>query len=324
MRILLAFIFLVSANCYSKDLNLLPLEEAERRIRMLDYDKYFRVISLKKYRDKPDYEIFKVTLSSISPVTKMAFDTNFYWYKPKLVGKNKKPLPLIIISPPVVGVDPMEKLIATGFVAGKPPFYNTFILDYGEKINDKERPIAALNNSFMTSITQGRLLIDFAETQMDSIDSKKIACYGMSLGGIMSTLLLEVDPRVDAAIVIVGGGNFPEILRESVQSIVKGYREARMKAENIKTLDELEKKLRSSLLYDPLYFAYRRPPRDIYMVIALEDTAVPTKNQLELYEAFRRPQSIQYHLDHAPAIFKNLPRHKPIMDFLEWRLGLEK
>jgi len=239
-------------------------------------------------------------------------------------GKDIKLLPLVIISPPIVGVDPVEKLIATGFVTGKTPFYNTFILDYGEKINDKSRPINSLNNSFIISITQGRLLIDFAEAQNESIDSKKIACYGMSLGGIMSALLLEVDSRVDAAVVIVGGGNFPEILRNSVQAIVKGYRESRMKAENIKTLDELEQKTRNSLLFDPLYFAHRRAPRDIFMVIALEDTAVPTKNQLELWEAFHRPQNIQYHADHAPTIFKNLPRHKPLLDYLEWRLGLER
>jgi dienelactone hydrolase len=300
----------------------LPKEEIERRLKLLDYDKNFTVLSKKKYREKLNYEIYKVRLASKHPNFRISLPliTDFYWYRPKF--SKPQPLPLVIISPPIVGVDPLEKILANNFTEND-PFYNTFILDYDEKINDKNRPLSALNDSFIKSIVQGRLLLDFAETQKETIDSKKIACYGMSLGGIMSALLLQVDPRVKAAIIIVGGGNFPEILRNSKQSIVKGYREARMKVEMIKTLDELENKTRSLLLFDPLYFASLRPPRDVYMVLALEDTAVPTKNQKELWEAFRQPASMQYFSNHAPTIFKNLPFHTAIVNFLNWRFKFD-
>ncbi|MFI5391233.1 MAG: alpha/beta hydrolase family protein, partial [Bacteriovoracales bacterium] len=303
----------------------LPNEEKERRLNLLNYDKNFTVLSIKKYREKINYEIYKVKLASKHPNFSISVPliTDFYWYRPKFYPK-PQPLPLVIISPPIVGVDPLEKILAHNFTENE-PFYNTFILDYDEKINDKNRPLSGLNDSFIKSIVQGRLLLDFAETQKETIDSRKIACYGMSLGGIMSALLLEVDPRVKAAIIIVGGGNFPEILRNSKQNIVKGYREARMKAERIKTLDELENKTRDLLLFDPLYFASKRPSRDVYMVMAMEDTAVPTKNQMELFEAFRRPSNFKhYDANHAPTIFKNLPFHMAIVNYLNWRFKFEQ
>ncbi len=317
---LLFILFISFTSLHAESLNLM-----EMRLKSLEYDKNFKVLESRIYRKKKDYSIYSVKLINQNPLyngnNQPFLITEFFWYKPMIL-KNEKPRPLVIISPPIVGIDPLEKILAHNFT-DKAPFYNTFILKYDEKINDKERPLSDLNDAFKKSIIQGRLLLDFAETQKESIDSRKIACYGMSLGAIMSSLLLEVDPRVDSAIIIVGGGNFPEILRNSQQNIVKGYREARMKAEKISSLDELEGKVRSIIQFDPLFFASRRSPRDVYMVIALEDTAVPTKNQLELYEAFRRPQSMQYNADHAPTIFKNLPYHEPIINYLEWRFSLE-
>jgi Dienelactone hydrolase family len=320
MKALLGLLLLFSVNAYSDRIQYLSPEETQRRLKMLDYDNNFKILSIEKYREKRDLEILTVRLSSKSPIDpNKSLITEFFWYRKKEAGKR----PLIILSPPIVGVDPAEKLIASAFTRNA-PYYNTFILKYDEKINDKKRHTSALNNAFLNSITQGRILIDFAKTQPEFIDTNKIGCYGMSLGGVMSAMLAEVDPRVKAAVIIVGGGNFPEILANSNQGIVKGYREARMKEEHITTKGELTRRLRQSLLFDPLYFASRVPTRNIYMVIGLEDTAVPTKNQMELWRAFGEPQNAQYDADHFPTILRNAPHHKPIMDFLEWRFSLEK
>lgn len=316
----LVFLNTYSGNAFSQRVQYLSAEETQRRLKMLEYDNNFQVLSIEKYREKRDLEILNVKLSSKSPTEpNKSLITEFLWYRKKDAGIR----PLIILSPPIVGVDPVEKLIAEAFTRNK-PFYNTFILKYDEKINDKKRPTSALSNAFLNSITQGRILIDFAQTQKDFIDAKKIGCYGMSLGGVMSAMLAEVDSRIKAAVIIVGGGNFPEILANSVQGIVKGYREARMREENIRTKDELISRLRETVMFDPLYFASRVPTRNIYQVIGLEDTAVPTKNQLELWKAFGEPQNAKYDANHFPTILRNAPHHKPIMDFLAWRFALEK
>jgi hypothetical protein len=288
---------------------------------MFDYDHRFKVLSMKKYREKIDLEIFLIKLESINPVDHSPLITEFFWYRSKLVGK-PKPRPLIIISPPIMGVDPLEKLIAVAFTRND-PFYNTFIIKYDESINDKSRPISAISNSFLKSTTQARILLDFAQTQKEFIDDTKMACYGMSLGGIMSALLLEVDSRIKAAIIIVGGGNFSEILAHSEQFIVKGYREARMKAENIKSIEELIKKVRESILFDPLFFASKRAARDVFMVMADYDKAVPSKNQLELWLAFGKPERIIFNQGHFQTMLLNLPKHKPLMEYLKWRLNLD-
>ena len=296
-------------------------EETQRRFKMFDYDHHFKVLSVKKYREKIDLEIFLIKLESINPVDHSPLITEFYWYRSRLAGK-PKPKPLIIISPPIMGVDPLEKLIAVAFTSND-PFCNTFIIKYDEDINDKTRPISAISNSFLKSTTQARILLDFAETQKEFIDVTKMACYGMSLGGIMSALFLEVEPRLKAAIIIVGGGNFPEILAYSDQFIVKGYRRARMKAENIKSIDELIKRVRESILFDPLFFASKRAARDVFMVMADKDKAVPTKNQLELWLAFGKPENNNFNDGHFQTMLLNLPKHKPLMEYLKRRLNLE-
>lgn len=318
-----AFLFFSSLNIFSASRpTYLSPDEMERRLKMLDYDPHFKLVKMEKYREKRDLEIFLIKLESINPVNHSPLITEFFWYRSKIPGQGN-PQPLIILSPPIVGVDPAEKLIAEAFTRNA-PYYNTFILKYDEKINDKTRPLSALNDSFEKSITQGRILIDFAQTQPQFIDAKKIGCYGMSLGAVMSVLLAEVDSRVKAAVLIVGGGNFPEIFAYSKQGIVKGYREARMKAEGIRTTNELKEKMRETFIFDPLFFAARVPTRNIYQVIGLDDTAVPTKNQLELWKALGEPQSRQYDANHFPTILKNAPHHQPIMEFLRWRFSLEK
>jgi hypothetical protein len=96
-----------------------------------------------------------------------------------------------------------------------------------------------------------------------------------------------------------------------------------MKAEKLESVEELERKMEETFLFDPLIFAPQRSPEDIYMVIAEDDISVPTKNQLELWEAFGRPQELSIPGKHFPVILKNLFKHKFIYDFLSNRLDRE-
>lgn len=294
----------------------LSQEEVQNRLNLLSYDKNFKVISISKIKSKKKYSVLDIKLESIHPMTKKKFKTEFLWYKP--YGQGKKSL--LTILPPILDITPVDYLWAHEFTSRQN--FNVFILKYNEKLNDENRSLSQFNINFASVMTSARLMIDYAETRKE-IDTKKIATYGMSLGGILSSVFISIEPRVDAAILIVAGGNLAEVLAYSEQGLVKKYRNARMKAENLETPEELENKVRETFLFDPLVFAPRRSPEDIYMVIAEDDTNVPTKNQLELWESFGRPQQLSIPGNHFPVILKNLFQHKLIYEFLKNRLEQE-
>jgi dienelactone hydrolase len=306
---------LLSLICFSASAGYLNISkrEANHRLRLLDYDKNFTVEKIKKYRVKRKYEILKVKLESIHPWTKTKFNSEFFYYK----SKEKGPRPLMIIIPPIVDITPLDKAMAHAFMEKG---YNVFILKYNEKINDYERPLKDFNRALVSIITSARLLIDFAETK-DEIDHTKIGTYGMSLGALLLSVYVGVEDRVDAAVVIVGGGHIPQIMATSQQAIAADFREARMEAEGISTNEEFQKKLEGIIKFDPMTFAHRRDRKDIYMVIGDNDSAVATKNQWMLWRAFGKPEHISYEAEHFMSILNNLTRHDLIFEFLDKRLN---
>lgn len=312
MKKILLILFFFPFSLYS-----ITSEEVQNRLNLLSYDKNYKLISITKVKSKKKFSVLNIKLESIHPLTKKTLKTEFLWYRP--VGFGKKPL--LTILPPVLDVTPFDLIWATRFASRHN--YNVFVLNYNEKLSDENRPISEVNISLAGVMTSARLMIDFAETKKE-IDTRKIATYGMSLGGILSSIFISIEPRVDAAVLIVAGGNLAEIMAKSDQGIVEKFRKARMKAENLETVEELENKMKETFLFDPLIFASRRSPKDIYMVIAEDDISVPTKNQLELWESFGRPQELSLPGKHFPVILKNLFQHKSIYEFLNDRLGREE
>ena len=309
---------ILSLTCFSTSAGYLNISKREvnHRLKLLDYDKNFTVEKIKRYRVKRKYEILKVKLESVHPWSKTKFNTEFFYYKSKAKG----PRPLMIIIPPIVDITPLDKGMADAFMGQG---YNVFILKYNEKINDYERPLKDFNRALVSIITSARLLIDFAETR-DEIDHTKIGSYGMSLGALLLSVYVGVEDRVDAAVIIVGGGHIPQIMANSQQAIAADFREARMEAEGISTNEEFQKKLEGIIKFDPMTFAHRRDRKDIYMVIGDNDTAVGTENQWMLWKAFGKPQHMSYEAEHFPSILKNLTRHDLIFEFLEKRLDQEE
>ncbi len=303
--------------CFSVNAGYLDISQTEalRRFNLLNYNKNFKVKEIKKYRKKRKYKILKVKLESIHPWSKTKFNTEFLYYKSKEEG----PRPLMIIIPPIVAITPLDKAMAHVFMNKG---YNVFILKYNEKINDYERPLKDFNRALVSVITSARLLIDFAETR-EEINHNKVGSYGMSLGALLLGIYVGVEDRVDAAVIIVGGGQIPEIMATSQQQIAADFREARMEAEGIDTPDEFQKVLEKIVLFDPMFFASRRNREDVYMVIGDDDSAVNTKNQWMLWRAFNKPEHMSYDAEHFPSILQNLFRHDLIFDYLKKRLDKE-
>jgi len=290
-------------------------EEVEKRLQMLDYDNSFTVEKFNYQMGVFGYEIFEMKLKSIHPWTQTDLSTDFLYYK----SQKRRKRPLMVIIPPILGVTPLDSALAHFFVMEG---YNVIILKYNEQITDYNRPLEDFNRALVSVLTSARLLLDFAETK-EEIDSRRVATYGMSLGAIVASIYAGVEDRVDAAVLIAGGGHIPEIMAKSQFAIARMFRNTRKRVERIGSDEEFQYILEDIVLFDPLVFAPRNSPDDIYMVISDHDSVVHTKNQRMLWEAYGRPEYFSFRGNHFPTILVNLANHWAIFNFLKKRLNKE-
>jgi len=113
---------------------------------------------------------------------------------------------------------------------------------------------------------------------------------GVSLGGIISGLAMEMDTRVKAAGLVVSAGHLADILKTSGYRTVGAYRNGLVKQAGLKR-SELYDYSKSFLHpYDPVTYADRLDPARIIMVNAAMDDIIRREVVMKTWESFGRPQ----------------------------------
>ena len=131
--------------------------------------------------------------------------------------------------------------------------------------------------------------VDFLETR-DDVDSRRIGYGGGSMGGIIGALFVSVEPRIRAAVIVVGGGNLPLMIKESRHYSTPPIR-ARLERLGI-TYEELGKVLAP---IDPLNFIHLFSPRPIQFHCGLYDDIVPAETQRQLAEKAGEPKEVYWY-----------------------------
>tara|TARA_B100001248_G_scaffold241870_1_gene208920 strand:+ start:30845 stop:31879 length:1035 start_codon:yes stop_codon:yes gene_type:complete len=213
-------------------------------------------------------------------------------------GIEDKKLPVIVIFPPIGGVNYVDRSYAKYFAAKG---YIAVISQLEESI-DGLNTIPETTGVFARSVIRNRILLDYLWSH-PNVDKQRIGVFGNSLGGIRAALFYGIDTRVKSAAIVVGSGNMPGTIAYSNQEIVVRLRNRMMASHNIKTPEELEHRLREEYLIDPTNFSRMVNPRDFYMVIGKRDNKVPTFYQKELFKKFGMPYSYSLPLNHIYSIF---------------------
>ncbi|MDC0254530.1 hypothetical protein OAK75_06490 [Bacteriovoracales bacterium] len=326
-------LFLILFSFQGLALEAISDQEMKKRLKLFDYDQ----AQTKKERQKfkaiyHNHRAYNIVVTGDDPTSNNPLKVKFTYYKNTSGGKTNfknmnvtvKKRPLIIIVPPILDQTPLDFALGKYLVKKG---YHIFLMKFGDAVNDSKRPFKKTDDWARRVTTRFRLLIDYAQS-LPEIQKENIGAYGMSLGGCLIGLFLGVEKRLKAGVIIVGGGNLPYILSHSKQFVVTGYVKARMKAENIKTKDDVEKYLQKNIKIDSLYFAKRRKMNKqyAYMVISEDDPAVPTRAQYELYNAFDKPQLKLFPKGHFKAILNNLKpaNHDHVFKFFVNAIGRVK
>jgi dienelactone hydrolase len=299
-RLILSFVScIVGLNCLAQDLPYYPSPG---------------IIDSKPEKTTRSYERFNLDIHEIDPATQQKLVANVHYFKNRKTGK----LPLLIMVPAIRGISGRERSITNYFLKQG---YHVAILEPVKNIINGTIALQEFQNTLLSFVGAVRSTIDVM-IKKEEVDSNNVFLWGSSWGAIYSTIVFGADKRVNAAVIIAGGGSLPDIVTESKQEYVEKYRKERMKQENLATEEAFRQKMKEYVTIDPVDFARRRGPEEVYYVMSLKDKSVPTDYQDLLLEAFvRTGNKKKYRKGHAMTLMlSHYFHHKVYSDFFNKRL----
>lgn len=274
-------------------------EEAVKKLPLFNYQKT-DVLSV--VRSTPvahrKHSVEEITLVINDPLRQLGeFKQELIYYRTSQPG----PRPTVLVFPPFCP-QKIDDMSATYFTKKG---YNAVIIAPSESLLDTTRPFDKVDDMLIRGVIAARMSIDLLET-FPEVDKEKIYAYGISMGGIRTSLTFGVEPRVKKALEIVGGGDLPDIIADTHFKLLNGLRDTRMGIEGITSVEEFRAYMKKVTVVDPLDFAVLRNPEDIFLVLGHGDRIVPDIYQKKLYMAFSKPQEGRY-----PYVKRSIVGHYP-------------
>jgi len=133
-------------------------------------------------------------------------------------------------------------------------------------------------------------------------DIEKAGIYGTSLGGIIASIAAGVDPRIQALVTTVAGGNVLDTLTGSDQEILVRLRNERMKRYQLQTPEEYRQFLEQAITINASDWTRPELTASTWMILATQDTTVPTQAQAELWEKWGHPKRTNIKSGHLGAV----------------------
>lgn len=279
----------------------LPLSDADAE--------RFRVpgpVELLKLEPTGDRTVFVGDLAS-GPET-----VHFHLYRAK-----REDAPLVLLVPILGGGEELLRTMARRFVDRG---YHAIYCDRaGSALRPPQRG-AELEKLLVRTVQHQRIALAWA-SDCDAIrPPQKFAC-GVSMGGIVTTLLTAVEPSLSGSAMCLAGADLPTILGDSSESRIEKWRQWRQSEDGIAGA-ELDQELRQTLQSDPLRLAPCVPTDRVFLVAADFDDVVRPEHQDLLWEALGRPQRLSVPLGHYTAALCLDPLISSIADFFDGKRKL--
>lgn len=216
--------------------------------------------------------------------------------------------PVVLILHGLGGSKQMSQLFSPAFVSEG---YAVLALDapgHGERAGSApssesslEPDVSKMHAQWVEAIVDYRRGIDYLESRGD-VDTKRIVLLGVSMGGMMGSLLAGSDKRIDAAALVVAGGNWRNLVTDTNLSQLKPLKSLFGE----KGLPEDKKKLVDEI--DPATWVAKISPRPVLLLNGTKDNIVPKSASDALISAAKEPKTVIIyeggHLPPAPEVQK--------------------
>jgi esterase/lipase len=214
-----------------------------------------------------------------------------------------------------------ERLSRNGFTAIMPvlPFHYDRVVQ-GHEHYDKfiKGPTETMERKFYQAVVDIRTCVDFLEKS----GYEHIHIMGVSSGGMIATITMAVDKRIERGVLIITGGNLEIISWHSIGTkiyrIGKSWRAHKEKsleiqkelddcARSFSSIEDLER-IPSFFRYDPSLFAKLIDNSGVMMFSALLDPWIPKKSSDDLWRRLGEPVRVMLPSGHLTShlLFKRL------------------
>jgi len=181
---------------------------------------------------------------------------------------------------------------------------------------------------YQTSVIEVRQVMDWACRNV-GIDEERIAVFGISFGGFISSIAMGVDERIKAGIFFVSGGNSGKIAQKARSDIYRSnyrsseaeYKEAQdtyagYLAEVVENGFENVVPPDSSFLIDPMTFAHYLRQRPVLMINAKWDAFIPREATEDLWRQCGQPEIVWFTAGHTSIWLRYRAIMRRINDFI--------
>lgn len=255
----------------------------ERPAEMLAYYSYSKraievTVTPRKRRRK--YDILRVEFPSAINVFGTE-DIRVDYYRRKAAGRS----PTVLLLPISGGVDFSVTSFASCFASNG--FNCAIVYNRKAKIEHAESA-EEVEAYFRQTVLDHRQVLDYLVTRPE-VDADRLACLGLSLGGIKASLVAAVDDRIRCVVLGLAGGSIADITLHSAEDGIRDYiNELKDRGADADLIySELSEKVRT----DPLKLAPYIDARKTLMFIAAFDRSVPRWCGEQLRRAIGKPET---------------------------------
>jgi hypothetical protein len=180
---------------------------------------------------------------------------------------------------------------------------------------------------YRSAVVDMRRLIDWATTQPE-IDPSRIAFVGFSMSALVTTTLMGNEPRISAAVIMMGAANFADVFTTC------GDKAGQVRAHVLRTFGWSIQRYHDFFagLFDPAdpsRFRGHYDPHRILMIDAMFDDCMPESARAQLWELTGHPHRITMLYRHRSSFFSLTPlgvnfSRRQIYRFLDDSLDLNR
>jgi dienelactone hydrolase len=224
--------------------------------------------------------------------------------------------PLVLLVPILAGGDTLMEIFASRLTG------QGFAVAWCRRAAPALRPPqrgADLELLFRRTVVHQRMLLHWAQANA-LVDGRAPMVFGVSLGGMVATVLAAVEPMICGTAVCAAGGDLPDLLLHSAEGRVREWVAWRAREDGLGPL-MLEEELRRLLESDPARLAPFVATASVLMVEPTLDQVIPLRNRTMLWEALGRPQRLQVPFGHYSAALAIGPILQAAGDFFRHRLA---
>lgn len=265
-----------------------------RGAEMLDYYSYPRhkiEAKVDRIDEKKRYIIERIEFPSALNVFSLeSIKLNFYVQKQ---GGNH---PTVLVLPISGGIDFTVRGFAKLFASNG---FNCAVAHNRHADLEDTRSAEEVENYFRQTVLDNRQILDYLVTR-EEVDSSRLGCLGLSLGGIRASLVAGVDERLKCSVIGLAGGSIADITLLSKEKELKRYIDELLDMGI--TRETIHTELSDKVVTDPLRLAKYVDARNVLMFTAMFDQVVPRECGDRLREQMGKPELIYLFSGHFTSV----------------------